>query len=524
MTVDQETKSKLERSIDAEPLRDFAMLKHEYQAGLDAARPDNQRFLRKRYNLGGSGDSQLDPYQLWWVREYARNMHQSDGLPGQTTEKLADSLNGSGFRLHPDTGDKPLDDELTGRWREYIADPLLCDYKQEADFNQRVRLATEQMIRDGDIFAVLLDNGQVQLIEADRCISPIDAKNITNGVELSAGVPTAYHYSEKTPYGPFSDEKLKRIPRYNENGLQQVAHIYSPHRVTSNRGYSWWHRVMNEVGMLDDLDFAMLMKAQSAAARSAIIKTEPGAASIDTALGERHTKTGPTNENETWERQRPGMNVELPVGKTVDADMAAVPNPEHIEHVRYILRKVGAAMHTPYVVLMLDASETNFSGWRGAVEASRVTHRRIQMQIIMQMPTPVYKWQLARWLPDLGATARRLWAAGRLTRHRFGLPAQKYIEPLKDAQADSLTLANRLKSPRGLSAERGLDYDDISRETVEDNGRLIEMAIIEAERINAAHSEANVDWRTLVRWQLGSGFSVSGQFLEGDENGTAQTA
>lgn len=279
---------------------------------------------------------------------------------------------------------------------------------------------------------------------------------------------------------------------------------------------------MVESGMLDDLDFAMVLKAQQAAAISGVIESDKNAAPSHAVLGTEESKTTGSGDAITTVKLRPGALPELPPGKKLAGFTPNVPNAEHMRHVKYQLQKMGGPLHMPYVLMLLDASETNFSGWRGAMDAARTSHMRIQRDFGDQMVMPIWRWKVRQWVPSMGQKALSLWRTRRILKSKIIYSGFRYIQPLAEAQADAAILANRLNSPRGLMGERGRDYDEIARETIEDNKLMIRMAMTAADELNKINPKANVSWREVARWQLGAGFNFSGQILPEGEDDAAE--
>lgn len=488
----------------------FGESKREYKAGLDAADPSN-RYMRRRDGLGGSANSQLTEQRLWTVRETAYHMDYNDALPGQVTEHLTDQILGSnenGFRLEPNTGDATLNGELQAAFREWSNDPSQVDVRGERDLHGLSWQNLFSCIMGGDGFGLLLDDGLIQLLEPTQCVSPTFNDPIAGEVETQyAGIklghgnaPEGYWFSAVVPAGPYVDEAhLDYRPRYDEHGVQVVTHTYSAHRSSQNRGYTWWLPVMVACGMLDDLDFAMVLKAQASAAIAGVAEDNgKGATGGEVNFGKREIRTDANGDQTTFTKLKFGGIVTMPKGKILKDFAPSVPNAEHMSHITYQLKKVGAAMHAPYILLLLDASQTNFSGWRGAMDTARETWRRIQRMLICQWYGPVYRWWLARRYRRFGATARRLARSGVLWRHRWIPRAWRYIQPAEDSKADATILKHRLNSPRGLLAERGLDIDDVRRETVEDNTAFILSCLKAAQRLNRLVPGAGVTWRDVA--------------------------
>ena len=369
--------------------------------------------------------------------------------------------------------------------------------------------------------------GAVQLAEADRLTSPISSPDkrilndinlsasgpgIVNGVEIdSRGAPVAYHLSDDIAVGGIvtPNSTTRRFPIFDENGLQIATHCYRSTRISQHRGYSMWGPAMANAGMVDDIEFATLLKTQSSAAVAGVFEQAQGRGALPT-LGPEETKTDSEGNSQIEVKLKYGAFVGLPQGVKLGSFAPAVPSNEQMQNVKHQLKKIGAAMDVPYVMLLLDASETNFSGYRGAVNTARQSWKREQQTIIDRFYSPICRWKVTQWLPSLGQVARRLAATQALFRHRFIPPGWDYIQPFEDAQADHLRLEAFLDSPRGLLARRGIDWDDLVTETVADNGSMIEAAIRTADEIRSRHPDIEISWRDILDLHKRGNISRSG--------------
>jgi hypothetical protein len=92
--------------------------------------------------------------------------------------------------------------------------------------------------------------------------------------------------------------------------------------------------------------------------------------------------------------------------------------------------------------------------------------------------------------------------------HEWFAEEWPYIEPLKDAMADVVQERNMLTSPRRRSARRGADFNEVTREIMEDRKHIILEAHKAAQEINAAIGE-KLTWRDLAIFGPPEGVNVS---------------
>jgi lambda family phage portal protein len=501
----------------------FAEQQQDYRAGIDAADPNN-RFMRRRDGMGGIGDSHIPEMRLWYIRETSRHMCLNDDLPGQMLVRLADNIvQDVGFRLVCNTGDDVLNEELEARHAEWASDPAACDFYGERSFRELEWIVFYQTAMDGDIFGILVDDGTVQLVEADRCVTRA-AKNTDrsyNGMDFDEnGRVLAYNFT-KVPGGPYTYSvalgDTRQILARDSEGLRQVVHSYDPRRITQHRGYPWLLPVMVKSGMLDDLQFAIVVKAQSAAAHAGIIERPAGSPNGPVKFGARDVVTAATGSGttttETLESIRYGQITALPAGHTFKGFTPSIPNQEHFEHVRSTIRQIGAAINMPLEMVLLDASNTNFSGWRGAMDQARMSFRRLQQSQATKFNTPIHRMNVRRWAPSMGPAARRALLDGSAYKHKWVPPAWPYINPKEDAEAAGLMIAKGLDSPRGIVAKRGGDFKDVVRETIEDRSSALRAAIDECESIEGDTGYKISPW-LLLGWDQPTNSALEGQLDE----------
>jgi lambda family phage portal protein len=480
----------------------FAGLRNDYAAA------KSNRFRRTRTvpSLGSGADYHYrSESEFLRILEYARDMDRNDSIVGQTIDRAVTNTIQSGFALDPQTGDEKLDKDLLARWQAWAEDAEACDLAGEHTFADMERLILRSMFVDGDILALQTKTGALELIEAHRLRTPRGTKrNVVHGVLLNDQRRRLEYWLTKRDIDPNSAvhkvSDIRAYPARDGEGRRQVFHIYNPKRVSQTRGISAMAPIFDLLGMFEDIQFAKLVQQQVVSCFAVFRQREllyEGSGAVK--RGAESTETLSDGSSRTLQGIAPGMDVLGEPGEELKGFSPNVPNPEFFEHVRLILTLVGVNLGLPLVMVLMDASETNFSGWRGAVDQARLGFRGNQDGLVRQFHRGTYHWQLRLWM-EAEAALRRAAARRRIeiARHRWNPPRWPYIQPLQDAQADKLRIAAGLTSMRRVQAERGRDEDEVAREIVADNANRIRLAIEAAERINLEHQDAAVDWRELA--------------------------
>jgi len=479
----------------------------------DYAAAKEGRYRRKRSGLDPQGSSADRHYRnesdFLRIMEYARDMDRNDAIVGQLVDRVVLNTLQGGFSVDPQTGDKELDKHLWELFNAWATDPSECDAAATDDFSEMSDLVFRSMLVDGDIFGLALKDGRLEIMEGHRCRTPSGKKEqIVHGVEMDkTRRPEVYHFTQDdiNPNGFITKRTgFSPVQARDRDGLPLVFHVAKRKRKTQTRGVSAFAPVFDVMGMFEDLQFAKLVQAQVVSCiafmRTRVESAFPGAPVVAGAgqTGSRETETQTDGTTRTIDGIAPGMQIDCAPGEKIEGFSPNVPNAEFFQHVRLILQMVGVNLGVPLVMVLMDASDTNFSGWRGAVDEARRGFRRNQQLMVRRWHTPVYRWKLVQFAeksPDLTKRMKEMGAA--FFNHRWNTPNWPYIQPKQDAEADAYRVAQRLTSPRRLHNERGQDVDEVLAETIADNSMAIRAAIMEANKISA-ETKTKVDWREVL--------------------------
>ncbi len=262
--------------------------------------------------------------------------------------------------------------------------------------------------------------------------------------------------------------------------------------------------------MHDDIQFATLVKAQMAALIAILHERGPDwRPGSDQQKGDREYETLAGGHTRTIEGVSAGLEIFGDIDEKLSAFSPNIPSPEFFPHAMMVLTFIAINLDMPVHVLLLDPSNTNFSGWRGAIDQARLRFKQIQKWFSECFHSPIYRWKLAQWAQRDPAIRSRLEAASSPTSHRWNPPTFPYIEPLTDASADLLQDRNAQNSKRRIHGARGRDWDEISTEIVEDNGKAILKALAKAEEITKAYPDAGVHWRELISLPTPDGVQIA---------------
>lgn len=474
------------------------------------------RFRRPRKGVSGvgtSGDYHFKSDSEWlYGIEYARDLDRNDGFAGMAVDRVIDNIiHDTGFSPEPDTGDENADVFLKTLWKQWAENESACDLAGEMTFRQMERVILRSALVDGDVIPIGNESGSLEIMEAHRLRTPTNSKkNIVFGVQLDEHRKRlAYYFTREELDLTRAVRKVSDtvpIDARDEDGNRQVFHVFDPNRVSQTRGVSVYRRVADALGMHDDIEFANLVRQQIASC-FAIIRNRTTAGPLSgAAYGDRTTVGSKTTEN-----IGPGMEYVNNPGETMEGFSPNIPSPQYFEQAWKILKTISANLGIPLQAVLLDASESNFSGWRGAMDQARTGFKRVQTWLIEKFHARVWKWKVRQWLAE--HPQLRAWAAQKgvdLFKGEWKRPSWPYINPLQDAQADITAVAGLLTSLRRVFNERGLDFDEIIPEIVNDNVAIYKLCR-DASRIlnaDAVDDSERITWRELLAMPVPAGLNI----------------
>jgi lambda family phage portal protein len=507
----------------------------------NAARENRFRRRRKGWLITGSNADFHYRLATDYLRmvEYARCMDRDDVILGCAVDRAVTNTIHTGITLDPSTGDPKLDEDQRARWKEWADDAGQCDLAQEHTFRDMEGLVLRAMFVDGDHFVLPTRDGSLQLIEGHLCRTPRNAmrnknKVVIHGVMLGAHREREQFWFCKEDIDPwivvYNVADMVQVDTRDEDGERQVFQIYNPKRVSQTRGVSAIAPMIDTLGYAEDINFCKYVQHQSVSCWAVIRNRELGyQGPLDStqqtftpgAPGQPIPNSGPR----LMEGLRPGMQIEGLPGEKIEGFSPNVPNPEFFEHIKWMMTLIGINLGLPLVMLLMDGSETNYSGWRGAIDQSRLGFRRNQRALIRQFHTPVYRWKVRQWLTQDPILARMAKRHGiDVFGHKWNPPGFPYVDPQKDAAAELLRERNGMTSHRRLCHDRGEEWTELVTEIIEDNFFGIRQAIQKARILNkdAEDPTEKVHWRELLPQATPDGINLK---LQGQGDfGMADTA
>ncbi|MEM1224603.1 MAG: phage portal protein [Planctomycetota bacterium] len=498
-------------------------------ASMDKVRADwnmsrESRFVRRRAGLPSMGASAdwhyRNEFAYYADIEKSRDMDRNDSIVGQTVDRAVANIVQDGFVLDCKTGNKSLNRDLKARFLHWASDPEACDIAGEMTFHDFETQSCRGMMIDGDCVNLAIHGGSLQHLEAHLIRDNSNKPNTFLGVTKNQDGRRLHYWVQTEPVDPShqngSRGESRPVMVRNDFGHRILFHVYRPRRASQTRGVTAFAPIFELTGMFEDIQFAKLVQQQVVSCFAVFRKRNY----IPDIPGQPPKGYGAASKEKTADGTRaienitPGMEIVGDYGEELEGFSPNVPNAEYFSHVRLMMQMIGVNLGLPLCLVLMDGSETNFSGWRGAIDEARKGFRANQRMLVERFHKPLYRWKVSQWLaedPALRNAAKK--SRVDIYAHKWNVPKWAYINPVEDAQGDTLVLQGGLNSRRRLHGERdGAEWEELSSEIIEDNALAIEGAMKKAKAINSKNQGGTpVHWRELINLPMPTGVQMTMQ-------------
>lgn len=400
------------------------------------------------------------------VRARARYFAANNPWAASGVSALVTGLIGAGITpasLHPD----PETRALLGR--TFAAWCSRADADGITDFFGLQAAAAQALVIDGEAFFHAPATGDglrlrlipAEMVDASHTVELGNGRRIVAGIEFDAsGTRVAYYVSPVRPTDTFTNYAPPvRVP------ASEIVHLFRPMGAGQVRGISWLAPVLLRLSETDQLEDALLVGAKVAAMHAGFL------------IDQNSTGANPYGEGESASGVletglEPGTLKFLPQGWDV---RFSAPQQAHdsIAFAQLQLRAVAAGLGVPEHLLTGDLRGANYSSLRAGLVAFRQRLEQIQFHtIIPQLMRPVWErvimLEMLRGAIDAPGfeSAMSDWLAV-----EFYPPAQPWVDPLKDIQAEAAAVQNGFKSRRQVVASQGYAVEDLDAEISADRAR-----------------------------------------------------
>jgi Bacteriophage capsid protein len=433
------------------------------RARFDAAQTtkDNARHWSAADALSADGEASPEVRRTLRMRsryEVANNSY-AKGL----VQMLANDTIGTGPRLQMLTDDEEFNDEAEAAFAKWSAAVMLP---------QKLRTMRMARCQDGETFAVMLYNprlrGKVKLdiavVEADRVRGEsllADREDECDGIRYDAwGNPVSYRILRRHPGDPSAvsiNEEAVAVP------AEHVIHVFRQDRPEQRRGVPELAAALDLFAQLRRYNKAVLSAAEAAADFAAVLYTDsPPDGEADSL-----------DPMDTIQLER-NMMLTMPAGWKLGQLDPKQPSSTHAEAVKCYLTEIARCVCSTYGCVSGDYSGYNYA-------SGRLDNQIYRKGISVDRS----KWEAEA----LNALFREWLREYSLLNPELGLDADEdgshcwfwdgfgHADPVKEATAQQMRLANNTTTLAAECAQDGRDYLAVLRQRAKELRLMREMEI-----------------------------------------------
>lgn len=393
------------------------------------------------------------------VRARARDLERNSDIQESIVGAFERNVVGTGFKLQAKTDDEDLNSEIEKLWKEWCK-PRNSDITFQQSFSEMCRMAVRRKKVDGGIiFIKRYTPGGVlpfslQIREVDDLDTMQTSKNdvrIVNGIEYNEfNRPIAYYFKSYDVHGFYSG-KTDRIK------AEDVIFLWHKKRPSQIREMSEMTPTITRIKDVNSYMEAVSIKERVAACLSVFITRQSPASGP--GFGRQSKQSASSYEGKTLS---PGMIMELSPGDDVSVVSPPAQGASAADFVRLQQRLTGSGQGISYEATARDMSQVNYSSARQGLLEDQKTYQIEQQYLIDHFLTEVYETFIISAVLSGVISIKDFWSNKKdYLKHEWTPPGQKWIDPIKEANANKVSLATNQTTLAEIAAASGQDWKEV---------------------------------------------------------------
>lgn len=414
-----------------------------------------------------------DRYSRDDVRARSRDLERNSDIMNSVVGAFERNVIGGGWRLQAKTEDTELNKELEKAWKRWCKKQN-CDVAGRQSFSQIIRMAVLRKKIDGGILFVKRYTGdgyvpfKLQMIEVDELdgesVKPMNAGDkVVGGIEYNAWNRPVGYYIKQYDIDGLSVNKPVWVD------AKDVIFYFTIRRPSQLREMSDMASTIPRIRDVNEFIMAVSVKERIMACLAVFIKKTfptvgPGRAGVvDSNQGEKASYEG--------KLLSPGMIKEMNAG-----DEAQVINPsgqgaDATSFTKLLHRLIGAGQGISYEATSRDMSESTYSSARQGMIEDDLTYEKEKELLLENVLDEIYETFVISCVLCGAVSIPDFWEnKEQYLNHEWTQEPKPWIDPQKEAGADSTALKTGQKTYKQIAAEKGRDW----RDQIDDIAEVIE--------------------------------------------------
>ena len=433
--------------------------------------------LRSNIRFGNkSADEHTNEAELDTLRDAARALDRDNIYAKAILDRLGEAILGQGVEIQIQSPNKNWNKKATKMFNDFWNDSP--DIRGIFTGKEIEKLVFRAIDVDGDILINKLNNGKIQIIEADRIRDPRKAsKNVEKGIELDRfGAIKKFHIYEH-------EDRINSRSKHESTTINAEDAIFLANRarLSQTRGVPRFAPAFDLFEDMDAFTEASIIQ-QKMAANHVMAVTKHDHESI-------HTTTEEDSEGNEREQEitAPGSVVYLEAGEDVKMLGASQTGQQYSPFITQLLRFSGLPFGLPLEILSLDFSKTNYSSARASLLTAHKGFLMRHKKFVREFLEPVIRWKIEMWVKSGELGEVKSYSVSSTP------PKMIVLDPVKETKADIDRIQSGLSSNREVCNVNGTSWS----ETLDYKEEEILKAIKIAENV-VKKTGAKVDWRDIL--------------------------
>lgn len=441
---------------------------YEYERNYDAG---NGNRLNAGWRVINSSAEETDCYSRDIVRARTRDLERNSDLMNSVIGPYGRNVIGGGYTIQSKTEDESLNEEIENLWKKWCKKKN-CDVTGQQSLSQMMRMAVRRKKVDGGIIIKKCYTKmgfipfQLQCLEVDELdtsqTQPKNRKNkVVGGVELNDYNRPIGYWIKQYSLDNFSIKN----PVYVD--AQDIIFYWQKNRPSQVREMSDMTPTVTRIRDTNEFMTAVSVKERIAACLSVFIKKViPSSGSVGRGVG-RVTETKHSYDGKTLV---PGMIKELNAGEDVEFVNPSGQATDAAAYTKLQQRLIGAGQGISYEATSRDMSESNYSSARQGLIEDDLTYAS-EKELLLEVMDEIYETFVISLVLAGKIKVENFWGnKERYLAHEWIQAPKKWIDPMKESNANKIALQTGQKTFQQIAAENGRDWKD----QVDDMCKVIE--------------------------------------------------
>lgn len=403
------------------------------------------------------------------IRARARDLERNSDMMNSVTSAFVRNVIGGGYTLQSKTPNDEISHLIEKYWNRWCQKKN-CDVTGVQSLQQILRMCVERKKIDGGILIlkVYTSGGLVpfklQVLEVDELDTSVMSPNgkgnkVVGGVELNAFNKPVGYWIRQYDY----DGMSMRLPKFIE--AKDMIYTFQRKRPSQVREVSDMTPTMTRIRDTNEFMTAVSVKQRIEACLTVFIKRQTPVGQIG-----RSANVGNNEHNYNGKTLTPGMIMNLNPGDDVQTVNPVGQATDAASYVKLQQRLIGAGQGVSYEATSRDMSQSNYSSARqGAIEDD-LTYEE-DKEILVQIMDEIYETFVISLVLSGLVSIKDFWQAkDDYFEHDWIQAPKRWIDPLKESNANKIAMQTGQKTFKQICAENGKDW----KETIDEMSEVMD--------------------------------------------------